>query len=150
VEPVSLTVGAVVAALVLKGAEKTGEKVSEGGLAAIGRRVDRVRARFRHRKDAEAERALARVEDPPAGPTQLAALAAAVDRHAGEDTDEPRCLVRPRFGFRSRGMPLCCPRRSHPCRKVGPLRPVAVANALGVSQRAVVATVAINAASAQE
>jgi uncharacterized membrane protein YebE (DUF533 family) len=85
VEPVSLTVGAVVAALVLKGAEKTGEKVTDGGLAAIGRLVDRVRARFRHRKDADAEKALARVEDPPAGPTQLAALAAAVDSHAGED-----------------------------------------------------------------
>jgi hypothetical protein len=54
VEPVSLTVGAVVAALVLKGAEKTGEKVTEGGLAAS-----------------------ARVEDLPGGPTQLAALPAA-------------------------------------------------------------------------
>src|SRR5262249_20288239 len=54
VEPVSLTVGAVVAALVLKGAEKTGEKVTEGGLAAIGTLVDRVLARFRDGGDAAA------------------------------------------------------------------------------------------------
>ncbi len=96
-EPVSLTVGAVVAALVLKCAEKAGEKVTEGGLAAIGRLVDRVRGRFRERADVAADAALARVEDPPAGPTQLAALAAAVDRHAGQDAafaNELRRLVR--------------------------------------------------------
>jgi hypothetical protein len=94
---VSLTVGAVVAALVLKGAEKTGEKVTEAGLAAIGKLVDRVRGRFRDRGDGAAGAALERVEDPPAGPTQLAALAAAVNRHAGEDAafaDELRRLVR--------------------------------------------------------
>ncbi len=96
-EPVSLTVGAVVAALVLKGAEKTGEKVTDGGLAAIGRLVDRVRGRFRDRGDAVAEKAVTRVQDPPAGPTQLDALAAAVDRHVGEDAafaDELGRLVR--------------------------------------------------------
>jgi len=87
VEPVSLTVGAVVAALVLKAADKTGEQVAAGGLAVIGRLVERVRSRFRDRGDAPAEAALARVQDPPAGPPQLAALAAAVDRHAGEDVE---------------------------------------------------------------
>jgi len=51
-------VGAVVAALVLEGAEKTGEKLTEGGLAAIGRLVDRVRGRFRDRSDVTAEAAL--------------------------------------------------------------------------------------------
>jgi hypothetical protein len=86
VEPVSLTVGAVVTALVLKGAEKAGEKATEDGLAAIGRLVDRVRGRFRDRADVAADAALARIEDPPVGSTQLAVLAAAVDRHAGEDT----------------------------------------------------------------
>jgi hypothetical protein len=97
VEPVSLTIGAMVAALVLKGAETTGERVTEGGLAAIGRLVDRVRGHFRDRSDAAAEKALARVEDPPAGPPQLAALAAAVDRRAGDDAmfaDEMHRLVR--------------------------------------------------------
>jgi hypothetical protein len=83
---VSLTVGAVVAALVLKAADKTGEQVAAGGLAAIGKLLERVRGRFRDRGDVSAESALARVQDPPAGPSQLAALAAAVDRHAGEDT----------------------------------------------------------------
>ncbi len=96
VEPISLTVGAVVASLVLKGAGKAGEKMAETGLAAIGRLVERVRGRFQDHGDADGERALARIENPPAGPSQLADLAAAVDRHAGEDpafADELRRLV---------------------------------------------------------
>src|SRR5262249_8911994 len=67
------------------------------GLAAIGRLVDRVRGRFHDHADVAAETALTRVQDPPAGPSQLAALAAAVDRHANEDTafaDELRRLIR--------------------------------------------------------
>ncbi len=86
-EPVSLTVGTVVAALVLKAADKTGEQVAAGGLVAIGRIVDRVRRRFRDRGDVPAEAALARVQDPPAGPSHLEALAEAVDRHAGQDPE---------------------------------------------------------------
>lgn len=96
-EPVSLSVGAVVAAIVLKGAEKAGEQVAESGLAAVGRLVEQVRRRFRERDDAAAEAALARVQDPPVGRSQLTALAAAVDRHAGEDAEfaeELRRLVR--------------------------------------------------------
>jgi len=49
VEPVSLTVDAVVAALVLKGAEKADENVTESSLAAIGRLVERVCGRFHDR-----------------------------------------------------------------------------------------------------
>lgn len=95
-EPMSLTVGAVVAALVLKGADRAGEKMTESGLAAIDKLAERVRGRFRERADAAANAALARVEDPPAGPTQLASLAAAVERHAREDpafAEELRHLV---------------------------------------------------------
>jgi len=97
VEPVSLTIGGIVAALVLKVAEKAGEQATETGWAAVSRLVERVRRRFRDDGDVHAEAALARVQDPPAGPSQLAALAAAVDRHAGEDpefAEELRRLVR--------------------------------------------------------
>lgn len=86
-EPVSLTIGAVAAALVLKAAEKAGEQATQSGWAAVGKLVERVRRRFRDCGDADAEKALARVQDPPAGPSHLAALAAAVDRHAGEDAE---------------------------------------------------------------
>ena len=86
-EPVPLTIGAVVAALVLKAAEKSGEQATETAWAAVGKLVERVRRRFSEGGDAQAVAALARVQDPPAGPSQLAALAAAVDRHAGEDAD---------------------------------------------------------------
>ena len=86
-EPVSLTTGAVVAALVLKAAEKAGEQATQSGWAAVGKLVERVRRWFRDRGDADAETALARVQDPPAGPSHLAALATAVDRHAGEDVE---------------------------------------------------------------
>ena len=84
-DPESLTIGAMVAPLVLKAAEKTVELVTESGWAAVGKLVDRVQRRFSERGDAQAVAALARVQDPPAGPPQLAVLAAAVDRHAGED-----------------------------------------------------------------
>jgi hypothetical protein len=96
-EPVSVTVGAVVAALVLKGAEKTGEKVTEGGSEAVGRLVERVRRRFQDRGDEAGQAALARVQDPPVAERQLVALAAAVDHHAGQDpafAEELRRLVR--------------------------------------------------------
>lgn len=81
----SLTVGGVVAALVLKAAEKTGEQLAGSGLAAVGRLVDLVRRRFQERRDGAAAAALARVQDPPASEQHLAALAAAVDRHADQD-----------------------------------------------------------------
>lgn len=84
-DPVSLTVGGVVAALVLKAADKTGEQLAGSGLAAVGRLVERVRHRFQERGDAAAEAALARVQDPPVAEAHLTALAAAVDRHGNED-----------------------------------------------------------------
>lgn len=82
-EPV--TNGAVVAALVMRAAERAGEKGVEIGWGAVTRLVERLRGRFRDRGDAEGEAALVRVQDPPAGERQLAALAAAIDRQAEQD-----------------------------------------------------------------
>jgi hypothetical protein len=96
VDPVSLTVGGVVAALVLKAADKTGEQLAGSGLAAVGRLVERVRRQFQERGDAAAQAVLARVQDPPVAEAHISTLAAAVDRHAGEDAAfavELACLV---------------------------------------------------------
>src|SRR5215472_5003823 len=60
VEPVSLTIGGIVAALVLKVAEKAGDQATETGWAAVSRLVERVRRRFRDDGDVHAEAALAR------------------------------------------------------------------------------------------
>jgi integrase len=84
---VSLTLGAAVAALVMKLSERADERVTESGWAAMGRLLELVRQRFRDSGDATAEAALARVQDPPTGPTQLATLAAVVDRCAGADAE---------------------------------------------------------------
>jgi hypothetical protein len=84
-EPMSLTIGAVVAALVLKAAEKAGEKGAESGWSAVSHLVERLRGHFRDRGDAEGETALVRAQDPPASQRHLAALAAAIDRQAEQD-----------------------------------------------------------------
>ena len=84
-EPVSLTLGAIVAALVVKAAEKAGETAVDAGTGVLGRLVTAVRYRFTTKNDAEGQAALARVEDPPVGDAQLAKLAAAIDAHAEDD-----------------------------------------------------------------
>lgn len=87
VEPVSLTLGAVVAALVVKAAEKAGERAAEGGAGALGRLVDRLRQRFTGDGDAAATKALERVEDAPDSPSRLQLLTEVVDRRAAADAD---------------------------------------------------------------
>jgi hypothetical protein len=96
VEPISLTLGTVAAALILKAAEKSGEQAAESGWAAAGRLLERLRSRFRQSGDGQAEDALKRVEDPPVGERQLKALAEAVDREASRDpqfAEELRGLI---------------------------------------------------------
>ena len=80
-----VTLGAVVAALVAKAVATIGEKSGEAGVAALGKLLGRVRSRLRNQGDDAERAALARVEDPPAGPRQLEALAAAINRHAADD-----------------------------------------------------------------
>jgi len=81
----TLTLGGVVASLVLKAVGKVGEKSAEAAVAVLGKLLERVRSHFRsHGNDAD-EAALARIGGPRAGPKQIEALATAVDRHAGSD-----------------------------------------------------------------
>jgi hypothetical protein len=85
VEPVSLTVGAVVAALVVRAAEKGGEELAEGASSVVGRVVGWLRARFARTRDAEASSALARVEEVPDSPSRSKVLANVLDERADAD-----------------------------------------------------------------
>jgi hypothetical protein len=87
VEPVSLTVGAVVAALVMKAAEKGGEELAEGASSVLGRVVGWLRARFSRTGDAEASAALAKVEEVPDSPSRVKALATVLDSRAEADPE---------------------------------------------------------------
>jgi hypothetical protein len=87
VEPVSLTVGAVVAALVMKAAEKGGEELAEGASSVVGRVVGWLRARFSRTVDSEASSALAKVEEVPDSPSRAKALAEVLDSRAEADPE---------------------------------------------------------------
>lgn len=87
VEPVSLTVGALAAALVSKAAEKAVEKVGEdageAGVGALARFARWLRERVSGHQEPSA--ALARVEDVPDSPSRVKALGVALDRFAEQD-----------------------------------------------------------------
>jgi hypothetical protein len=87
VEPVSLTVGAIVAALVVKAAEKGGEQLAEGAGSVLGRVVGWLRARFSKSGDEEGSAALAGVEEVPDSPSRAGALAKALDSRAAADPE---------------------------------------------------------------
>jgi len=85
VEPVSLTLGAVVAALLTKAAEKGGENLADAAKASLGRLLGWLRERFSRDGDTGGSTALANVEEVPDSPSRMAALAAAIDRRAVVD-----------------------------------------------------------------
>lgn len=85
VEPVSLTLGAIAAALVAKAADKTAEGAVEGAADALGRLVAWLRERFSGTEEPEGTTALVRVEEVPDSPSRLRDLADALDRRASID-----------------------------------------------------------------
>jgi hypothetical protein len=87
VEPVSLTVGAVVAALVMKAAEKGGEDLAEGASSVLGRVGGWLRAWFSRTGDSEASSALAKVEEVPDSPSLVKSLATVLDSRAEADPE---------------------------------------------------------------
>jgi hypothetical protein len=87
VEPVSLTVGAVVAALLTKAAEKGGEDLADAAKAAVSRVVGWLRDRFTRTGDEEGSQALAWAEGAPDSPSRMSALADLVDRRAEADPE---------------------------------------------------------------
>jgi hypothetical protein len=86
VEPVSLSLGAIVAALVTKTAAEAAEKAVEGGAAVVGRVVRWLRERFATDKDEAGAAALARAEDAP-DQTRIKELAEMLNRRAEADGD---------------------------------------------------------------
>ena len=86
VEPVSLTLGMVVAALVAKAMDKTAEQAVEGGAAVLGRLVSWLRERLGAGGESGGV-VLARVEDAPDSPSRVRELAGVVDARAADDDE---------------------------------------------------------------
>ncbi len=84
VDPVTLSIGALAVAFVVKTVDKAAEKVGEGLPAAVGRVRDWLRERF-SRQDAEAAQALDMVEAGPDSLSKLRDLAELIDRRAEAD-----------------------------------------------------------------
>jgi hypothetical protein len=74
-EPVSLTLGAVVAALLTKAAEKGGENLADAAKAAVGRLIGWSRDRFTRDGDEEGSQALAWAEGAPDSRSRMRVLA---------------------------------------------------------------------------
>ena len=92
-EPVSLTLGAIAAALVAKAAERA----VEGGEGVLVRLVGWLRQRFSADDQHEAQAALAHVEQVPDSPSRLQRLAEVIDRRAEADAgfrSELKALVK--------------------------------------------------------
>ena len=83
-DPVSLTLGGVVAGLVAKAVDATGDRLVGGAVAVVGRLVSRLRARFGDVSDEAGAAALAGVEEVPDSPSRVGVLAEAVDRLAAD------------------------------------------------------------------
>ena len=101
-DPVTLTLGGIAAALVAKAAKAVGEGVAEGVSTALGKVVDLVRSRFAG--DAPAEQSLAMVEQVQDSATLLTSLAEAIDRHASADAEFKKQLERAIEGTTDAGL----------------------------------------------
>ena len=84
-EPISLTVAAIVAAVAAKATDHAADAVVEGGEGALRRVIGRVRERFAGAGDEDGARALELVEQVPDSPRLVRGLAEAVDRHVVEE-----------------------------------------------------------------
>lgn len=84
-EPVSVTLGMVVAALLAKAADKAVERAVEGGEGVLAGLVSWLRQRFSGDDEDEARTALADVEQVPDSPSRLQVLAGVIDRRASVD-----------------------------------------------------------------
>lgn len=82
VEPVSLTVGAVVAALLTKVADKSGENLADGAKVAVARLGSWLRERFSRSGDSRAVAALDTAERITDSASVRGELAAVIDEHA--------------------------------------------------------------------
>jgi hypothetical protein len=86
-EPVSLTLGAIVAVLVAKAEDKAAESGVDAAAGVVRRLAGWLRDRFSRDKDEAGASALARVADAPDSPSRIRELADVVDRRAESDSD---------------------------------------------------------------
>jgi len=94
VEPVSLTLGAVVATLLTRAAEKGGEDLPDAAKASLTRLLRWLRDRFSRDGDTAGSTALANAKQVPDSPSRVVALAAAINRRAAADPGFRRELDR--------------------------------------------------------
>lgn len=93
-EPVSLTLGAVVAAMVAKAVGKAEDQAVEEGAGALRRMVGWLRERFTGGGDEVGARALSRVEDAPDSPSRTRELAEVLDQRSDADAEFRAALER--------------------------------------------------------
>ncbi len=96
VEPVSLTLGTIAAALVTKATEEAAGRAVKSGAGALTSLVNWLRRRFSGADEQQGVTALARVEEVPDSPSRLKELAEVLDRWAEADPEfhsELRSLV---------------------------------------------------------
>jgi predicted metallo-beta-lactamase superfamily hydrolase len=86
-EPVSWTLGAIVAALVAKSVDQAAERVVSGAAEALHRVTSWLRERFSGEKDEAGARALARVADAPDSPSRARELAEVIDQRSASDPE---------------------------------------------------------------
>lgn len=84
-DPVTVTLGVAAAALVVKAAEKAGEKLVDASTASLDRLVGWLRGRFTQSDGTTDAEALANVEAVPDSPSRVQALAEAIDKRSAED-----------------------------------------------------------------
>lgn len=80
-DPVTLTLGATVAALIAKVISQGEDKAAKAAWEVVGRLVGTVRSRFREHGSDEDQAAIAGLQAAPDSAKRLAALASAIDRH---------------------------------------------------------------------
>lgn len=85
VDPISLTLGGAVAALVVKAAEKAGESLAAGGAEVLASLRTRLRERLGGGDRSPDGQILAALEEVPDSPSRAHALATVVDRVVAED-----------------------------------------------------------------
>ena len=86
VDPVTLSIGALAVAFVVKAVDKAGENVGEGLPATVGKIRDWLREQFSRKNEEASATALALVEAAPDSPSSLQALAGLIDCQAETDS----------------------------------------------------------------
>lgn len=85
VEPISLSIGAIVAAIVAKASEQAADGAVDAGASGLRRLLAAVRERFANRHDEAVTGAVERVADAPDSPSRVETLAELIDERASAD-----------------------------------------------------------------